>query len=113
GVACAALLPHVTAANIRALRRRDPLGPVLARYSRAAGVLLGRHDAAGEAMVDDLVAALRELVAELDIPGLARYGLTVEDIPALAEQAMRASSTRANPIDLERAELEEAIRAAL
>src|SRR5262245_61917961 len=113
GAACAALLPHVTAVNIRALRRRDPEGPALARYARAAEALLGRRGANEAATVDDLVAMLRDLVAELGIPGLARYGLRAEAVDDLAAQAATASSTRANPIDLEIAELAEAIYAAL
>jgi alcohol dehydrogenase class IV len=109
GAACAALLPHVTVVNIRALRRRDPDGPALPRYARAAETLLGRAGATP----DDLVAALRELVAELDIQPLKAYGLAELDVPELAAQAAQASSTRANPIDLEVEELAEAIAAAL
>jgi alcohol dehydrogenase class IV len=109
GAACAALLPHVTAANIRALRRRAPEGPALRRYARIAEVLLGRASASPE----DLEAALRELVAELAIPPLRAYGVMPAAVPALAAQAAKASSTRANPIDLEEAELAEAIAAAL
>ncbi|HEU5102058.1 MAG TPA: iron-containing alcohol dehydrogenase [Roseiflexaceae bacterium] len=108
GAACAALLPHVTSVNLRALRRRHPDGPALARYARLAAVLV-RPGAAP----DDLVVALRELVAELRIPKLATYGLTEAGIPELAAAAAQASSTRANPIDLELSEIEEAIGAAL
>jgi alcohol dehydrogenase class IV len=108
GAACAALLPHVTAANIRALRRRDPDGPALARYTRVAAALVRLG-----ATPDDLVAALSELVAELQIPRLATYGLAEAGIPELAAAAAQASSTRANPIDLEQSEIAEAIYAAL
>jgi alcohol dehydrogenase class IV len=109
GAACAALLPHGTAANIRALRQREPDHPALGRYARAAEVLLGRAGASP----DDLVAWLRELVAELGIAPLRAYGLTAAQIPDLAAQAARASSTRANPLDLDAGELAEAIEAAL
>src|SRR5262245_22614218 len=109
GAACAALLPHVTAINIRALRRRDLDGPALPRYARVAETLLGRAGATP----DDLVAALHGLVAELSISPLRTYGLAASDIPELAAQAAKASSTRANPIDLTEAELAEAIAAAL
>jgi alcohol dehydrogenase class IV len=108
GAACAALLPHVTSVNIEALRRRDPDGPALARYARVAVALLGPS-----AAIDDLALALRELVAELHIPTLASYGLAAAGVPDLAAAAAKASSTRANPIDLEQAELEQAIYAAL
>jgi alcohol dehydrogenase class IV len=109
GAVCAVLLPQVTWINIGALRRRDPNGPALARYARIAEVLLGRAGATP----DDLVVALRELVAELNIPRLQSYGLTADGIPDLVAQAARASSTRANPLDLEAPELAEAITAAL
>jgi alcohol dehydrogenase class IV len=108
GAVCAALLPHVTATNIQALRQRDPAGPALERYARVALALLGPA-----ATLDDLVPALHELVAELQIPRLASYGLAAAGIPELAAAAAKASSTRANPIDLAQGELEEAISAAL
>lgn len=111
GAACAALLPYVTAANLGALRRRDPRGPALARYARVAELLSG--PAGQGASLERLVPTLSELVAELRIPQLASYGLAEAGIPALAELAAQASSTKANPIELERAELEEAIAAAL
>ena len=81
----------------------------MARYTRAAETLLGRPGATP----DDLVAALRELVAELNIRPLRTYGLTEQGVPELAAQAAQASSTRANPIDLTVVELAEAIVAAL
>jgi alcohol dehydrogenase class IV len=112
GAACAALLPSVTAANIRALRQRDLRGPALPRYARAAELLLGRRAGTEDTLLDDLVAALRELVDELGIPRLASYGLAAADVPALAAQAAQASSSRGNPIDLEQGELAEAILAA-
>jgi alcohol dehydrogenase class IV len=65
------------------------------------------------AALDDLAPALRTLVAELQIPQLATYGLSADAVPDLAAAAAKASSTRANPIDLEQRELEEAIHAAL
>ncbi|HEU5015675.1 MAG TPA: iron-containing alcohol dehydrogenase [Roseiflexaceae bacterium] len=112
GVACAALLPHVTAINIRALQRSDPDGPALARYARAADILLGRSGSP-DALLSDLVAHVRSLVAELGIPPLRSFGVTTADVPELAAKAMHASSTRGNPVTLEQAEFEEAISAAL
>jgi alcohol dehydrogenase class IV len=109
GAACAALLPHGVAANIRALRRRDASHPALARYGRVAEIVLERAGASP----DDLVRWLNDIVAELEIAPLRSYGLVIEQIPALAAQAARASSTRANPLDLEESELAEAIEAAL
>ncbi|MEN9933952.1 MAG: hypothetical protein RLZZ387_531 [Chloroflexota bacterium] len=106
GAACAALLPHVTAVNIRALRRSDTSSPALARYERVAEVM-GAHG------VDGLVELLHELARSMAIPGLGAYGVTHADVPTLALAASRASSTRGNPVDLELAELEEALARSL
>ena len=42
GAVCAALLPHVMAANIRALRERAPESAALARYETVARLLTGK-----------------------------------------------------------------------
>ncbi|HWQ15180.1 MAG TPA: iron-containing alcohol dehydrogenase [Roseiflexaceae bacterium] len=108
GAVCAALLPHVTAANIRALRRAGA-ATATARYREIAQTLLGRQGPAEDALLE----CLRDLAGALAIPGLARYGVTTADIPALAMAASQASSTRSNPVALSQAELEETIAAAL
>jgi alcohol dehydrogenase class IV len=101
GAVCAALLPAVVAANVRALRARAPAGDALARYGRIGHLLTG--DAA--ATPDDAVEWLRRLVGDLQIPGLAGYGVGPELIPELVENASRASSMKANPVELSREEL--------
>jgi alcohol dehydrogenase class IV len=53
------------------------------------------------------VAWLEETVRLLDIPPLSRYGMAHSDTPRLVEKAARASSMKANPIDLTAAELSE------
>jgi len=107
GAVCAALLPGTVAANLGALRERDPEGPGLARYGTVSRLLTGRDDAG------QLPAWLDGLRADLAIPGLAAYGVTDADLGALAAAAARASSTRANPVVLTEAELRSVIRSAL
>lgn len=96
GAICAALLPHVMAANIAILAERQPDSPVLARYAEIARLLTGRSDAAPA----DGVAWVTDLVAALDIPPLSRYGLTEADFPALIDASARASSMQGNPVEL-------------
>ena len=48
GAVCAALLPHVMEANIRALRDRDPAGESLRRYEVVARILTGNPAATAE-----------------------------------------------------------------
>ncbi len=89
GAICAVLLPHVVAIN--AARTGDPKFAEL------------------EAMTGDLAA----FVAQFDLPGLATYGITPADVPAIVAQAKQASSMKANPVALEDDELARALLLAL
>jgi alcohol dehydrogenase class IV len=94
GGICAALLPHVMEANLRALRQRAPAHPALPRYESVARILTGRSTATA----DEGVAWVRQLVAELRIPNLSTYGLAADHWGAVIEKAQQASSMKANPI---------------
>jgi alcohol dehydrogenase class IV len=126
GAVCAALLPGVVAANLRALRERAPQSDALRRYERVAELLTGgastKGGAAGAgagaagaagATAGEAVEWLRKLVADLDIPRLGAHEFRPEHIPELVEKAMAASSMKANPIELTRDELAAIVEAAL
>jgi alcohol dehydrogenase class IV len=109
GAACAALLPHAMRVNLRALETRAPDHPARARFRDVAVLLTGR----GEAIAADGIAWLDQLCAALAVPGLARYGVTAGDIPALVAKARDASSMKANPLPLTDEELTEIATRAL
>lgn len=109
GAVCARLLPLVMAANIRALREREPDSPALERYRRVAKLLTGDTHAAAEDGVEWTV----RLAEELQINSLADYGLTAADIPVVVEKTLVASSTQANPIKLTADELAAVLAAAI
>jgi alcohol dehydrogenase class IV len=109
GAICAALLPHVMAANLRALRLRQPGSDALRRYDDVARLLTGNP----AARADDGVEWVRKLVADLRIPRLGVYGITPEHTAGLIEKAAKASSMKANPIVLTPAELAAALESAL
>jgi alcohol dehydrogenase class IV len=109
GAVCAALLPYMMAANLRALRIRQPGSPALARYQTVARLLTGKSDA----RADDAVDWVRALVSDLRIPGLALYGIKIEDAAVLVAKAAQASSMKANPIVLTPAELGAVLEKAL
>lgn len=108
GAVCAALLPFVMAANVRALRERQPGSAALDRYDEIGRLLTGRPQAGA----DDGVAWVRELCRTLRIRPLGRFGLTPAEMPVVLEQAARASSMKANPIALTPDELNEILTAA-
>ncbi len=103
GAACAALLAPALDVNLRAMRARAPEHPAAGRFRELAVWLTGRADAAAE----DGITWIADLCRDLRIPGLAHYGMTAADAPALVSKAKAASSMRANPIALTDAELTE------
>ena len=109
GAVCAALLPHVIEANVRALRQRAPGSEALSRYDEVVQLLTGSD----RATADDGVAWVRDLVRELQIPSLGAYGITAGQVSGLVEKAAQASSMKGNPIALTHEELTEILGRAL
>ena len=109
GAVCAALLPHVVAVNLRALREPGPGSDALDRYQEVAWLLTGRSGAAA----DEAVEWLTQLTADLGIPGLGSYGFGPGDVAELVDKAMRASSMKANPVELTPEELSQIVLDAL
>jgi len=109
GALCAALLPRVVEANLRALRAREPGSGALPRYREVARLLTDTP----EAEAADAVGWLDRLITDLDIPRLRDHGLTPERIPELVGKAARASSMKPNPVELTSEELAAIVEAAL
>ncbi|HNV03073.1 MAG TPA: iron-containing alcohol dehydrogenase [Vicinamibacterales bacterium] len=109
GAVCAALLPHVMAANLRALGEGRGRPNALGRMAEI-GRLVTRSP---EATAEDAVAWIRGTVARLEIPGLSRYGMAADALPEVAAQGLQASSMKGNPVALSAAELVGILEAAL
>jgi len=109
GAVCAALLPHVMAANIHALRARTPDSEGLKRYDEVAQLVTGDPAAAA----DEGVGWVMKLVRELLIPGLSMYGISAQHTGELVAKAAQASSMKANPVPLSPEELAGVLEAAL
>ena len=95
--------------DARASRARTPAADPEHRSTAIARALTDRPDATA----DDAAPFTRDLVAELGIPPLRTYGLTSSHLPALFDQAARASSIKANPLPLTPDELTEILARAL
>ncbi len=109
GAVCAALLPHAMEITIRALRARASTSEALQRYATVGRTLTGRADASAE----DGAAWVGRLCRKLEIAPLATYGVRSEHVPALVENAARASSMKGNPIALTAAEQAEVLMRAM
>ncbi|MGP8002145.1 MAG: iron-containing alcohol dehydrogenase [Streptosporangiaceae bacterium] len=101
GFACAAVLPAVIEANVRALRSAPDGGPALDRYAEAAGLLTGQPGAP----VADGLAWIRETLRLLAVPGLGTFGIGAEQAAGIAAAAARSSSMAGNPVPLTDADL--------
>jgi len=109
GAVCAALLPHVMAANLRALRALDRENFALRRYDRIAQLLTGNPNVTADAGVE----WVQKLVADLPVPKLGAYGIREEHVADIVAKAAQASSMKANPIVLTPVELAATLRLAL
>ena len=106
GALTAAVMTAVSRTNLAALAD-EPGNPAIERYAEVGELLTGHRSA--QAYLD----WFSETLAELQVPGLARYGLTEAQIPAVALAASRASSTRGNPVRLPVAAFEDILRSSL
>jgi alcohol dehydrogenase len=115
GVACGATLAAATRANVTALEAREPANQALEHYAFLGRLLTG-HDSTttpddGVARAE-LVALLEEWRARLSIPGLAAYGVTEAEIPAIVADS-HGSSMKTNPIALTDDEIAAILRASM
>jgi len=106
GAVCAALLPHVIAANLEALTEQNLKAD---RYTETARLLTGNPNATAKDGID----WVKTLVATLKIPGLSNYGISKGDFPDIIEKARTASSMKANPVNLDDAQLTGILQTAL
>jgi alcohol dehydrogenase class IV len=93
-------LPHVIEANIGSIRRATPTNPVLGKYKTVAQILAPRS----EQPTREPARALRELIADLGVPGLASWGVRQDGLSTVVERS-RGGSMRFNPVELNDDEL--------
>jgi len=109
GAICARLLPLGMETNHKALQEREPENPALERYAEIAKLLTGNANVKAA----DGVAWVSALVRDLDIPPLSSHGMTRAQFREAVEKAMKASSTKGNPLPLTEAELTSILEKAL
>lgn len=102
GAICARLLPPAMSVNVAAIQARNASPDILDRFNKVAQILTNCPDSVAR----DGAAWVENLGSVLEIPSLARYGLTKEDFPLVIEKTAEASSTKGNPIKLTAGEME-------
>ena len=97
GVICGRLLPLVFETNRRLLTSEYGSETTLRRFDEIGRMVTGEPEATAR------VGAqwLQGLLEKLEIPPLSQYeGLSLPDLPEIAENALRASSMKGNPVTL-------------
>jgi alcohol dehydrogenase class IV len=113
GIACAATIPHVMAANLEAAAR-DPAATETVRRYAAVAVALGAGEAASDLDTAQLgIECMAGLCRTLGVPALRSLGVTPAAIPDLVMRARRTSSMKANPVELSDAELAQILERAI
>jgi len=98
GLICAVLLAPVMAENVRQLEQSGiPDSSTLAKFGEVAAILTGNSQAG----VEQGCGWIRELVVEMDLPSLSRFGLDRAVCRAVSHKALQASSMKGNPVDLD------------
>ena len=106
GEVCAALLPHVMLKNYGVAEKEGRV-EVLTRFREAAGLLMREFEPL------DGITWVKETCKQLQIRRLSAWGITPADVPEIAARAARASSMKANPVQLSSQDLEQIVRSAL
>lgn len=109
GELCARLLPLVMEANIKALQERQPDNIALQRYVEIAQIVTGDKNAIAE----DGVKWVSDLVDELKIPFLSAHGMNESHISEAVQKTLSANSTKGNPIALNERELRDVLEKSL
>jgi len=109
GAICANLLPIVIESNVDALKMRSQDSPAIGRFDEVAGMVTG----SSSATAPDLIAWIRTLCDNLNLPPLSAFGIKKSDIPAIIKKSKASSSMKGNPVDLTEDELAEILNKAL
>jgi alcohol dehydrogenase class IV len=109
GAVCAALLPAVLAVNLRAVRARGGDAALIDKF-REIAILMTDNPSATP---DDASTCAAGLVRDLEIPSLRHYGLREADVAVLVQKGKVASSMKANPVELDDADLIEIVERSL
>jgi alcohol dehydrogenase class IV len=101
GMVCATLLHAATEMNYNALTTRDPENPAIVKMEEAAKIILNDENGT----IEDALDRLKNLCAQMFVPGLSEFGIKGSDFPAIVAKAQQASSMKGNPIQLTDQEL--------
>ena len=99
GIVCGTLVAAATEMNINAMFDREPENPALDRYARVSEVLAQKRFKSRNEALENLVILLKGWTEDLQLSGLADYGLDHDGLDHVVANS-RGSSMKTNPIVL-------------
>jgi alcohol dehydrogenase class IV len=112
GAVCAALLPHVIAANVMAAGAGDD-HRAIDRYADIGRAISGKWFLEQDQALSAAIAGTQSLARDLGIPPLKKFGVTTAAVPEMVALAKKASSMKFNPVVLSDATLSEILTRAI
>jgi alcohol dehydrogenase class IV len=102
GVVCGTLLASSVKVNLDFLRSAHASNEIaLHKYAQVGRLMSGNWGQTADSACDALVQRLQEWTEELQIPRLARFGMTQDDV----RRIVRKTSQKNNPVELDRGHL--------
>jgi alcohol dehydrogenase class IV len=101
GQCCARLLPSVYKNNYLAIMKRDPLSEKIFRFEEIAQIVTNDP----KASFNDGIGWFQDICNKLNIPHLSKFGINMTNSTEIIKKVKSASSTKANPIQLNDDEL--------
>jgi alcohol dehydrogenase class IV len=109
GVICSALMAPANEVTIRKLRTDGAGHEALVKYATAGRIFAKHDDRANDYYIDLLSDTIRNIAAELRIPGLSDFGVNATHFSKIIAE----TGNKNNPVHLDESEMEEVLRQSL
>jgi len=103
GAVCGTLMAVANELTVRELRRTSRLHPALEKYAVLGRLFSGRKGKGADYHIDSFIGYLHEITSRLNLPRLAGYGISTDDLAAISSK----SDVKNNPAELPGAILSE------
>lgn len=107
GVVCGTLIGEFLKVNIKKLREDPEKNEIyLEKYAEVGRIFSGKNYLEREAACDSFISAVSELIENMGIPKLGKYGIRDEHLDKIVE----ITGNKYNPVELNKDELKEILR---
>lgn len=109
GVICSVLMSPANKLTVQKLSKEKSNKEALIKYSIIGKLFAGHETKSNEYYIDSLLSLIESLTKEMQIPGLAKGGVSLTDL----EKITKGSDNKNNPINLNHDEMIEVLKMAM